>query len=151
MAKMREMDIRAKAVELTIEALKNGTFMEKAEPAGQNCYAYPNEFDINGTGEMTEVWTTIDCTCKMWRPYNARGVMHEAYDPFEVQREWEETLAERKRKADEVAEKKAKKIAKQNKAKEKAEDKTSAAPKNENRSVGGEMVRRMIQAYEKQL
>lgn len=120
MAKMRDMDVRAKSVEIAMEAVKNGTFMDKAEPAGQNTLAYPVELDIKGNGETTEVWVTLNATCKMWKEYNARGVMHPPYNPFEVEEEWQATLGDRKKRAEEVAEKKAKKIAKQQKAREKA-------------------------------
>lgn len=115
------MDVQSKAVEITTNALKDGTFFEKAENAGRNCFAYPCEIDIEGNGETTEVWVTIDLTCKKWKPYNSKGTIYPPYNPFDVENEWQSTLAERERKAKEIAEKKAKKIAKQKNAKVKGE------------------------------
>lgn len=129
MPKMKEKDVRAESVRIAIEALKDGTFMEKAEPAGQNCYAYPVELDIDGNGTPTEIWVTADFTCKMWRQYNAKGELHEPYNPFEVEAEWQDVLAERKRKADEAAEKKAQRVEKQKALKAKAEAKKTAKAK----------------------
>ena len=118
---MRDMDVRAKAVEIAMKAIEDGTFMEKAEKAGQKTLAYPVELDIEDNGNTTEVWVTAEFVCKAWKPYNARGVMHDAYNPFEDEAEWQDTLAQREKRAKEVADKKAKKIAKQNKAKAKGE------------------------------
>lgn len=121
MAKMRDMDVRAKAVEIAMNAIKDGTFMEKAEPAGQKTLAYPVEMDIESNGETTEVWVTVELVCKAWKPYNSKGTIYPPYNPFEVEAEWQDTLAGREKRAKEVAEKKAKKIAKQNAAKVKGE------------------------------
>lgn len=121
MAKMKEKEVQALAVELTIKALRDGTFWDKAEEVGKNQYAYPNEIDIEGNGDLVEVWTTLDFTCKKWKEYNARGVMHEAYNPFEVQAAYLADLEAKKVKAEKAKANKEKKIAKQKAAREKAE------------------------------
>lgn len=120
MAKMRDMDVKAMAVERAIEALQNGTFMENAEPAGAKTFAYRTEFDIEGNGTMTEVWVTIEFTTKMWKAYNTRYGVQDAYDPFEAQAEYEQVLADRETRKAEAEAKKAKKLAKKAKLAEKA-------------------------------
>ena len=110
MAKMRQMDVKEQAKAKTFEALQNGSFFEKAEKIGAYEFAYPTEFDINGDGQMTEVWTTVELTAKNWYATSKST----AFDPFEKADEYAQTLADRQARADEIARKKAEKLAKKN-------------------------------------
>ena len=121
--KLRDMDVREKAVEIAINALIENKFFKKAEQIGNKAWAYPTEIDIEGTGETTEVWVVLDLTCKNWKPRNVKGIMTTPFDPFEVIREWELDKEKKALKAKEVAEKKAKKIKKDELARQRAKEK----------------------------
>ena len=121
MAKMKDTEIRAKAMAIALEALKDGTFYEKAEAAGKQALAYPTEMDINGDGEPTEVWVRFGISVPHWKPYNSRGEIHEAYNPFEEEEAWQFELKGRKARPEKAKANKEKIIAKQKRLKEKAE------------------------------
>jgi hypothetical protein len=115
--KMRDMDVRATAVEAVMNALRDGTFMDKAENAGAKTLAYPVELDINGDGSTQEVWVTIEPVCKSWKPYKvnsqSKGVeTYPPYDPFEAQAKYERDQEVKRIKAEQKAKEKAEKEAK---------------------------------------
>jgi len=115
MAKMRDMDVRAYAVkEAAVRYF--GHLEGEIEFAGQNTVAMPIMVDVNGDGNPVEVWVTAQLTVKQWKPYNARGVEHSPYDPFEAEAEWQRELAVRAQKAADREAAKAKKAAKKEKA-----------------------------------
>jgi hypothetical protein len=124
MAKMRDMDVRAVAVEKALEALKDGSFMNKAEQAGAKTYAYPVEIDIDGNGELTEVWVTNEMVCKSWKPYKTKYGEKPAYNPFEVQREYEADLEAKRIEAEAKAKAKADKLKAKGKAVPQTAEKT---------------------------
>lgn len=121
MPKLRDMDVRAVAMQTALdsfnEAINDTTFKTSLENAGQNAFAFKTEVDIEGKGELTEVWVEFKATVKTWKPHSVKGTEHPAYCPFTVEQEWQDTLQDRERKAKERADKKAKQIAKSQKAK----------------------------------
>ena len=122
MAKMKDTEVRELAMSMANEALKNGTFLEKVEPAGKQTVAYPCEIDIERNGNLQEVWVKFSMSVPHWKPYNAKGIMKDPYNPFEEEEAWQFELNQRKAKAEEAKAKKEKKIAKTEKAKAKAEE-----------------------------
>ena len=114
--KMRDMDVRERAIAIATEALQNGTFMEKAEPAGAKTHAYPCEIDINGDGIMQEVWVTAELVCKSWKPYKTRYGEKKAFDPYEVQAEYEREQEAKRIEAEAKAKAKADKLKAKGKA-----------------------------------
>lgn len=115
MEKMRDMDVRAKAIEIANNALKDGTFMEKAEPCGAKTFAYPCEIVIDGN-EPTEVWVTAELVCKSWKPYKTRYGTKSPFDPYEVQAEYERDQEAKRIEAEAKAKAKADKLAAKGKA-----------------------------------
>jgi hypothetical protein len=114
MAKMKDTEVREMAMALATEALKNGTFTEKVEPAGKQTVAFPCEIDIEGNGEPKEVWVKFVMSVPHWKRYNSRGTIHEAYNPFEDENEWQFELNQRRERVEKAKANKEKKIAKQN-------------------------------------
>lgn len=102
-------------------------------------------FAIPTVQEGQEIWVEINLTAKQWKPTK----VSQAYDPFEKTRIWKEkqamTVAE---KAQKFAEKNAK-IKRDTDAREKAKE-TEKPLKAQAGSIGGEMVKKMIEAYERQ-
>ena len=121
MAKRRQMDIKAEVKEKIVEMIKDGIDLTSDEVFKTDGYtlAIPT-YPIGEDGETEiEVFGEINITCKNWYA----TAKTPAYNPADKEDDYKFIVAERERKAKEVAEKKAKKIAKQNKAKEKAEEK----------------------------
>ena len=108
---MRDMDVRATAVKEAFARLINAD-AQGLENAGQNTVAVPIMIDIDGNGEPVEVWVTAQLTVKQWKPYNSKGIMREAYDPFTAEAAWQAELAVRAAKAEQAKANKEKRIAK---------------------------------------
>ena len=123
MPKLRDMDVRAKAVEIATNALMENTFFTLAEKIGDKMWSYPTQIDIEGNGEKTEVWVVLDLTCKTWKERNVKGIMTPAFDPFEVAQEWQRSKVEKEQKAKEKEKKKRAKIKKDELARQRAKEK----------------------------
>lgn len=115
MAKRRQMDIKAEVKEKIVEMIKNGIDLTSDDVFKTDGYTFAVPvYPIGEDGETEiEVFGEIKITCKNW--YATAKAL--AYNPADKEDDYKFIVAERERKAKEVAEKKAKKIAKQNKAK----------------------------------
>ena len=115
MAKRRQMDIKAEVKAKIVEMIKNGIDLESEDIFRTDgfTFAIPT-YPIGEDGETEiEVFGEIKITCKNWYA----TAKTPAYNPIDKENDYKFALAEREKKAKEVAEKKAKKIAKQNKKK----------------------------------
>lgn len=108
MAKMNKADMRALAVKKALEMVQ---FPETAEPSGRNALSIPVEVE----GE--EIWVEFVATGKQW--YNTEKT--KAFDPFEKQGEWDDTLSLRQKASEDRERKKAEKLARQQAKREQAE------------------------------
>lgn len=111
MAKMTQAQMKEAAKAQVQEAIQAILDASNGEAVGGFETAIPV------TVNEQEIWVEVKLTAKNW--YDTKTT--KAYDPFEKQREYHDTLADREARAKAAADKKAKKIAKSAKATEATE------------------------------